>query len=143
MCPPATRSCPLGRKAKPEQKMFAPAWVTAVLVFVDGSQSVGLSPWLNEGHHNTFPVGSRLAWTALYGQVITGENCPTVALFWALADETAMNCATTKQRSATNGTFSRSEEHEQDFSVHSKKATPAPKSKVLSRNILSIYILMS
>ena len=79
----------------------------------------------------------------MYGQVVTDENCPTVALFWALADETAMKCAAAKQPNATNRTFSRSEEREQDFRVHSKKATPVPKSKVLSRNILSIYILMS
>jgi hypothetical protein len=52
----------------------------------------------------------------LYGQVITDENCPTVAGSWALADETAIKCATAKQRSATNRTFIRSEEREQDFS---------------------------
>src|SRR6266699_5503140 len=79
MCPPATKSCPLARKAKPEQKMFAPACVAGVFVFVDGFQRVGLSPRLNAGHHNTLPVGSRCAWTAWYGQVITDENCPTVA----------------------------------------------------------------
>src|SRR4030095_5479732 len=95
MCPPATKSCPLGRKAWPEQKMFAPACVTAVFVFVAGSQRVGLSPATNEGHHSTLPVGRRLAWTALRGQVVTDENCPTVAGSWALTDETAIMCATT------------------------------------------------
>ena len=57
-------------------------------MFVDGFQMVGLSPLSNDGHHSTLPVGSRLAWTALYGQVITGENCPTVAGSCAFADET-------------------------------------------------------
>jgi hypothetical protein len=52
----------------------------------------------------------------MYGQVITDENCPTVAGSWALAEETAIKCATTKQRSVTNRTFNSSEEHEQDFS---------------------------
>jgi hypothetical protein len=56
----------------------------------------------------------------LYGQVITDENCPTVAGPWALAQETAMKCATAKQRSATNRTFNRSEEHEQGFSERSR-----------------------
>src|SRR5438132_1415844 len=116
MCPPATKSCPLGRKAWPEQKMFAPACVVGVFVFVDGSQSVGLSPLANEGHHITLPVGSTWAWTSLYGQVITDENCPTVARSWALPDETATKCATTNQRSASNRTLDRSEEHEQDLS---------------------------
>ena len=58
ICPPATKSCPLARNAWPEQKMFAPACVSAVFEFVDGSQSVGLSPLSKEGHHNTLPVGS-------------------------------------------------------------------------------------
>jgi hypothetical protein len=31
-----------------------------------------------------------------------------------------MNCATAKQRNATNRTFNRSEEHEQDFSGRSR-----------------------
>ena len=52
----------------------------------------------------------------MYGQVVTDENCPTVALSWAFADETAVKCATTNQRSATNRTFDRSEGDEQDFS---------------------------
>jgi hypothetical protein len=52
----------------------------------------------------------------MYGQVFTDENCPTVALSWALADEAAMKCATTNQRSVTNRTFDRLEEHERDFS---------------------------
>jgi hypothetical protein len=51
----------------------------------------------------------------MYGQVVTDENCPTVAGSWALADETAMKCATAKQRNATNRTFNRSEAGEQDF----------------------------
>ena len=51
----------------------------------------------------------------MYGQVVTDENCPTVAGSWALADETAMKCATANQRNATNRTFNRSEEREQDF----------------------------
>src|SRR5437773_11779301 len=105
MCPPATKSCPSGRNAKPEQKMFAPACVAGVFVLVDGYQRVGLSPRLNEGHHNTLPVGSTRAWTALYGQVITDETCPTVPGSWALADDTAIKCATTKQGSSTNRTF--------------------------------------
>src|SRR6266487_3345436 len=49
MCPPATKSCPSGRNAKPEQKMFAPACVAGVFVLVDGFQRVGLSPRLNDG----------------------------------------------------------------------------------------------
>jgi hypothetical protein len=52
----------------------------------------------------------------MYGQLITDENCPTVAGSWALAEETAMKCATVNQRSATNRTFIRSEEREQHFS---------------------------
>src|SRR5205823_13906757 len=110
MCPPATKSCPLDRKAKPEQKMFAPACVAGVFVFVDGSQSVGLSPSANGGHHSTLPVGSRLAWVAMYGHVVTGDHCPTVALSWALAEEAAIRCATTNQRSATNRTPDQPEE---------------------------------
>jgi hypothetical protein len=51
------------------------------------------------------------------GQVITDENCPTVAGFWALADETATKCAAANQRSATNRTFNLSGEHEQDFTA--------------------------
>jgi hypothetical protein len=94
--------------------MFAPACVSGVFVLVDGSQSVGLSPWSKEGHHITLPPGSRLACTALYGQVITDENCPAVAGSWALADETAMKYATANHRNAANRTFNRSEEHEQD-----------------------------
>jgi hypothetical protein len=56
----------------------------------------------------------------LYGQNITGENCPTVAGSWALVDETAIKCATTKQRSATNRTLNRSEEREHDFTACQK-----------------------
>ena len=59
----------------------------------------------------------------MYGQVITDENCPTVAGFWALADETAIKCATTNQRSATNRTLDRPEEHEQDFSGRQEEVT--------------------
>jgi hypothetical protein len=58
----------------------------------------------------------------MYGQPITDENCPTVAGSWALADETAMKCATTKQRSAANRTVRHSEEYEQDF-IASQKAS--------------------
>jgi hypothetical protein len=54
-----------------------------------------------------------------------------------------MKCATAKQPNATNRTFSRSEEREQDFSVHSKRATSAPKAKCCSRNVLNFYIIMS
>jgi hypothetical protein len=56
----------------------------------------------------------------LYGQVITDENCPTVAGSWALADETAISCVATKQRNAMTWTFSRSEEREQDFTTSQK-----------------------
>jgi hypothetical protein len=41
MCPPCIKSCPLGRKAWPEQKGFASGCVAAVLVFIDGFQSSG------------------------------------------------------------------------------------------------------
>jgi hypothetical protein len=58
----------------------------------------------------------------MYGQPVTDENCPTVPEFWALADETAMKCATTKQPSAANRTVRRSEEYEQDF-IASQKAS--------------------
>jgi hypothetical protein len=51
----------------------------------------------------------------MYGQVVTDENCPTVPGSWALADETAINCATPNQPSAINRTFKCSEEREQDF----------------------------
>jgi len=44
---------------------------------------------------------------------MTDENCPTVAGSWAFADETAMNSATAKQRSAIDRTFNRSEAQEQ------------------------------
>src|ERR671923_2030882 len=107
MCPPATKSCPLDRNAWPEQKMFAPACAAAVFVSVDGFQRVGLSPLPNWGEYSTLPVGSRCAWTAIHGQFITDENCPTVAGSWALADETAMNCATARQRSAIKRTCNR------------------------------------
>jgi hypothetical protein len=50
----------------------------------------------------------------LYGQVITDENCPTVAGSSALADEAAINCATAKQCSTSNRIFAWSEEREQD-----------------------------
>src|SRR4029450_1906916 len=113
-------SCPLGRKAKPAQKMFAPTCVRGVFVFVEGSQSVGLSPCPNAGHHSTLPLGSRLAWTALYGQALTDENCPTVAGSWALADETAIKCATANQCKASNRICNRSEEREQDFTACEK-----------------------
>jgi hypothetical protein len=56
----------------------------------------------------------------MYGQVITDENCPTAAGSWAVADEIAMKCATAKQGNATNRTFSRSEEREQDFTRRSR-----------------------
>jgi hypothetical protein len=129
MCPPATKRCPLGRKAKPAQKMFAPTCVPAVFLFVDGSQSVGLSPAPNGGQYSTLPVGRTLAWTAWYGQVITDENCPTVAGFWALADETAISCVTPNPPSATNPTFDQSEEHEQNFSRRCRTSNCRPITK--------------
>lgn len=48
----------------------------------------------------------------MYGQVVTGETCPTVAGSWALAEEAAMNCAATKQPSANDRTFNQSEEND-------------------------------
>jgi hypothetical protein len=51
----------------------------------------------------------------LYGQLITDENCPTVAGSWALADAATSNCATANQCNATNRTFRRSQKREQDF----------------------------
>jgi hypothetical protein len=86
MCPPATKSCPLDRVVKPEQKMFAPTCGAAVFVFVAGSHSVGLSPSPNGGHHSTLPVGRTWACVAIYGHVITDDHCPTVALVCAPAD---------------------------------------------------------
>jgi hypothetical protein len=62
----------------------------------------------------------------MYGQAVTDENCPTVAGSWALADETAMKCATTKQPSAANRAFDRSEEREQDFSASQKASDCRP-----------------
>src|SRR5205809_7448859 len=112
MCPLATKSCPLARNEWPAQKGFPPVCVAAVFVFVDGSQSVGLSPTPNWGQYSTLPVGSTLAWTACHVQVMTGEYCPTVPGSWALADETAIKCATAKQGSATKPSLSRSEERE-------------------------------
>src|SRR4029453_6583528 len=97
--------------------MFAPAWVPAVFVFVDGFQSVGLWPWPNEGHHSTLPVGRSWGGTVLYGRVVTDENPPTVAGPWAVTDEIAIKCATPNQPSAINRTFNLSAEHEQDFSA--------------------------
>src|SRR5438067_5579241 len=86
MCPPATSSRPSARKEWPEQKMFAPTLATAVFTFVAGSHRVGLSATSYPGHHSTLPVGSRCAWIAVYGHVITGDHCPIVALFCAPAD---------------------------------------------------------
>jgi hypothetical protein len=56
----------------------------------------------------------------LFGQVITDENCPTVAGSWAPAEATAINCATAKQPSTIILTFSRSEEREQEFGASQK-----------------------
>jgi hypothetical protein len=53
----------------------------------------------------------------MYGQVVTDENCPTVAGSWALADETAINGDTANQASGTNRTHNRHEEREQDAIV--------------------------
>src|ERR1044072_8737918 len=54
----------------------------------------------------------KLAWTALYGQVISGENCPIVAGSCPPAGETASNCASASQRTATDGNFDRIREPE-------------------------------
>jgi len=62
----------------------------------------------------------------MYGQVITDENCPTVAGSWALADETAIKCAAPNQPSAINRTLNRSEEREQDFSACQKASDCRP-----------------
>jgi hypothetical protein len=123
MCPPATRSWPLVRKEWPEQKMFAPACVAAVFVFVDGSQSVGLSPWVNWGQYSTLPVGSRCAWTAIHGQFITDENCPTVAGSWAVAEDTPMSCVTAQQYNATDRTFNHSDSDKYDSRLRYKPDT--------------------
>ena len=56
----------------------------------------------------------------MYGQVVTDENWPTVAGSWALADQTTISCVPTSQRSATNGTFSRCEDREPDFTASQK-----------------------
>src|SRR5258705_13943599 len=95
--------------------MFAATLGAAVFVFVGGSHSVGLSPSANGGHQSTLPVGRTWACVAIYGHVISDDHCPTVALVCAPADEAAIKCATTNQRSATNRTPDRPEEHEQDF----------------------------
>jgi len=120
MCPPATSSRPSDRNAKPAQKMFAPACVIPIFVFVDGFQSMGLSPWAKAGHHRTRPVGRSWAWTALYGQVVTDENCPTVVGFWALADEIAMRCAKAKHCRGINWTSNDFRERDQDFRARRK-----------------------
>jgi len=60
------------------------------------------------------------------GQLITDENCPTVAGSWALADETASKWATTNQRSATNRTFNRWQELDQGFSDSQKESDFRP-----------------
>ena len=66
--------------------MFEPTFGAAVFAFVAGSHRVGLSARSYPGHHITLPVGSRCAWIAIYGHVITGDHCPIVVLFCALAD---------------------------------------------------------
>ena len=66
----------------------------------------------------------------MYGQPVTDENCPTVAVSWALADETAMKCATPNQPSAINRTFNRSEEREQDFGRYRRATDFHPITKV-------------
>src|SRR5437870_4021802 len=77
MCPPATSNCPSERNVCPLQNMLKPAWATAVMLVVAGSQICGLSPSPYVGQNNTLPLGSKLVWVASQGNGWTADHCPT------------------------------------------------------------------
>src|SRR5207253_6115814 len=74
MCPPATKRRPSGMKVCPLQKRLKPAFGRGELAPVAGSQSVGVSPWVNSDHHMTFPSGNRCACVAVPPQFTTADH---------------------------------------------------------------------